>query len=53
MVGEIGVDPIGIGLKHLAILITQICELLLGETGEVEGAEEHIGVDLTVPEHLR
>ena len=32
------------GIEHL--------ELLLGNTGEVEGAEEQIGVHLTVAEHL-
>ena len=32
------------GIEHL--------ELLLGETGEVQGAEEQIGVNLTITEHL-
>ncbi len=52
MIGEIGIDPIGICLEHPTVLVTQGCELLLGQPGEVEGAEEHVGVDLAVSEHL-
>src|SRR5690606_10042116 len=51
--GDVGIDTVGVPLQDLTVLVGHGGQLLTGQVGEAEGAEELVGLDLALAEHLR